>query len=166
MLPILPIAIAQCIICYAVALALGLDLTVNLLWAVLFIIPVSLFFIFLGLLCGSVFTDKQVGGICGALLTNLTAWLSGAWFDLELVGGAFKKAANVLPYVHAVNLERAVLNGDFSDIIPDLLWVLGYMIVIMIAAVLFISKANEKNSNLLISFIICTQYLLCAFSID
>lgn len=145
MLPILPIAIAQCIICYAVALALGLDLTVNLLWAVLFIIPVSLFFIFLGLLCGSVFTDKQVGGICGALLTNLTAWLSGAWFDLELVGGAFKKAANVLPYVHAVNLERAVLNGNFSDIIPDLLWVLGYMIVIMIAAVLLFLRQMKKQ---------------------
>ena len=91
------------------------------------------------------FTDKQVGGICGALLTNLTAWLSGAWFDLELVGGAFKKAANVLPYVHAVNLERAVLNGDFSDIIPDLLWVLGYMIVIMIAAVLLFLRQMKKQ---------------------
>ena len=145
MLPILPIAIAQCIICYAVALALGLDFTVNILWAVLFIIPASLFFISLGLLCGSVFTDKQVGGFCGALLTNLTAWLSGAWFDLNLVGGAFERIANALPFVHAVELERAVLNGDFSNIMPDLLWVLGYMIVIMIAAVLLFLRQMKRQ---------------------
>jgi ABC-2 type transport system permease protein len=31
--------------------------------------------------------DKQVGDVCGALLTNLSAWLSGTWFDLDLVGG-------------------------------------------------------------------------------
>ena len=53
--------------------------------------PVSVLYIALGLLCGSVFNDKQVGGICGALLTNLSAWVSGIWFDLDLVGGTFKK---------------------------------------------------------------------------
>jgi ABC-2 type transport system permease protein len=45
-----------------------------------------------------------VGGICGALLTNLSAWLSGVWFDLELVGGVFRKVAYALPFVHAVEL--------------------------------------------------------------
>ena len=89
-LPIMPIAVAQCVICYAVALLLSLKLTINILYAVLLILPVSILFIALGLLCGSVFTDKQVGGICGALLTNLSAWLSGTWFDLELVGGTLK----------------------------------------------------------------------------
>ena len=59
------------------------------LTAFLVLVPAALFFIALGLLCGSLFTVKQVGGICGALLTNLSAWLSGAWFDLTLVGGAF-----------------------------------------------------------------------------
>ena len=89
-LPIIPFAVAQCVICYAVAIILGLDVTVNILLAILLIIPISVLFIALGLLFGSILTDKQVGGICGALLTNLTAWLSGTWFDLELVGGAFK----------------------------------------------------------------------------
>ena len=61
-LPILPIALAQSVICYIVALFLGLPLTVNILYALLFILPAAIFFIALGLLCGSVFTDKQVGG--------------------------------------------------------------------------------------------------------
>ena len=134
-LPILPIAMGQAVICYAVALILGLSPSVNILWAVLFILPVSLLFIGLGLLCGSIFNDKQVGGLCGALLTNLTAWLSGVWFDLDLVGGVFKKIAYALPFVHAVELERAVLSGHFDGIFPHLWWVLGYGVAVLAAAV-------------------------------
>ncbi|MBD5480496.1 MAG: ABC transporter permease [Lachnospiraceae bacterium] len=135
-LPILPIAVAQCLLCYVVALILGLSITVNIVYAVLFILPVALFFIALGLLFGSLLNVKQVGGLCGALLTNLSAWLSGIWFDLELVGGAFKKIAYLLPFVHAVELERAVLSGNMADIFPHLYWVLGYAVAASIAAIL------------------------------
>lgn len=135
-LPILPIAVAQCLLCYIVALLLGLSATINILYAVLFILPAALFFIALGLLCGSIFNVKQVGSLCGALLTNLTAWLSGIWFDLELVGGAFKKIAYLLPFVHAVELERAVLSGNMADIFPHLYWVLGYAAAASAAAIL------------------------------
>ena len=135
-LPILPIALAQCLLCYITALIMGLPATVNILYAALCILPVALFFIALGLLFGSLFNVKQVGGLCGALLTNLTAWLSGVWFDLELVGGAFKKIAYLLPFVHAVELERAVLAGNTAHMFPHLWWVLGYAVAASIAAVL------------------------------
>jgi ABC-2 type transport system permease protein len=137
--------VAQCVICYLAALLLGLQFSVNMLYAILFIIPISVLYIALGLLCGSVFTDKQVGGICGALLTNLSAWLSGVWFDLELVGGAFQKIANLLPFVHAVELERAVLAGNFTGIFPHLWWVLGYALVTLIAAVLLFLKQMKRQ---------------------
>lgn len=143
-LPIIPVSVAQSIVCYLVAFALGLDVTVNVLFAILFIIPISILFISLGLLFGSILTDKQVGGICGALLTNLSAWLSGTWFDLELVGGAFKKIAYALPFVHAVELERAVLSGNFAGIFPHLWWVLGYALCIIGAAVLLFLKQMKK----------------------
>ena len=144
-LPIIPIAMAQCVICYIAAILLGLEITVNILYAVVCIIPVALLYIGLGLLCGSVLTDKQVGGVCGALLTNLSAWLSGIWFDLELVGGAFQKIAYLLPFVHAVELERAALRGDFGDIFPHLWWVLGYAAVILGAAVLLFLRQMKKQ---------------------
>lgn len=86
-LPIIPVAIIQSIVCYVAAVFIGLEITVNILYSVIFIIPVSLMYIAMGLLFGSLLNEKQVGGICGALLTNLSAWLSGIWFDLELVGG-------------------------------------------------------------------------------
>lgn len=144
-LPILPIAVAQCVVCYIAAIILGLNVTVNILFAVLFIIPVSLLYIGLGLLCGSVLSDKQVGGICGALLTNLSAWVSGIWFDLELVGGAFKKIAYALPFVHAVDMERAVLRGDFAEATPHLWWVLGYAAVTLLLAVLLFLRQMKRQ---------------------
>ncbi len=144
-LPILPISIAQAVICYIVAFMLGLSITVNILSAIVFLIPSALFFIFLGLLCGSLFTDKQVGGICGALLTNLTAWLSGVWFDLELVGGLFKKIAYMLPFVHSVELERAVLSGRYADIFPHIYWVIGYTVVTASAAIFAFLRQMKRQ---------------------
>lgn len=144
-LPILPIAAAQSVVCYIAGVALGLPVTVTIVYAVLFIIPVSLFFIALGLLCGSLLGAKQVGGICRALLTNLTAWLSGVWFDLDLVGGIFKKIANVLPFVHAVELERAVLGGNYAAIFPHLYWVLGYAIAAIALAVYFFLRQMRRQ---------------------
>ena len=126
MLPILPIAIGQTVICYLVAIPLGLTVSVNVIYAIIGIIPMAVFHIALGLLCGSVLGVKQVGGICGALLTNLSAWLSGVWFDLNLVGGFFEKIANVLPFFHAVEMNKALCGGDFqlaaSHILPVLLY--------------------------------------------
>lgn len=143
-LPIIPISLAQSAVCYGAALILGLEFSFNILLAILFIFPVSILFIALGLLFGSILTDKQVGGICGALLTNLTAWLSGTWFDLELVGGAFKKIAYALPFVHAVELERAVLQADFSNVLIHLLWVLAYgAFALFSATLLFLRQMKE-----------------------
>ena len=145
MLPIIPIAIAQSVICYIIAIVLGLPITINIIYAILMILPIAVFYVALGLLCGSVFNVKQVGGICGALLTNLSAWLSGVWFDLELVGGTFSKIANVLPFVHAVELERAMLNGIFTEALAHLYPVLGYAIVIMVGAILLFLRKVKKQ---------------------
>ena len=117
----------------------------TVVYAVLFVLPVSLFFIALGLLFGSILSTKQVGGICGALLTTLTAWLSGAWFDLSLIGGAFQKIANLLPYVHAVALKKAVLAGNFAGIFPHIWWIMGYAAAAFAAAVLLFLRQMRRQ---------------------
>ena len=144
-LPILPIAVAQSAVCYVAAICLGLDVTANILIALLGVLPISLVYIALGLLCGSVLTDKQVGGICGALLTNGSAWLSGVWFDLDLVGGAFKKIAYLLPFAHAVDMERALLAQNVVAALPHLWWVLGYALAILALAVLLFLRQMKRQ---------------------
>lgn len=145
LLPVLPIALLQSLITYGVAILLGLSVSVRLLLALVLILPIALFFIAMGLLCGSVLNVKQAGAICGALFTNLTAWLSGTWFDLELVGGVYKKIAYALPFVHAVELERAAVNGNFSAIGSHLIWVLAYGVAAVGGAVwLFLRQMKRQ----------------------
>ena len=135
MLPLVPIALGQVVICYLFSIPLGLTVSINLLYAILGIIPMVIFNIAMGLLCGSVLGVKQVGGICGALLTNLSAWLSGVWFDLELVGGVFERIANALPFLHAAELEKALFSGNFGQAADHVLPVVVYSVFITGAAV-------------------------------
>ena len=145
MLPILPIAIGQTIICYLFAIPLGLEISVNIIYSVIGIIPMAIFNISLGLLCGSVLGVKQVGGICGALLTNLSAWFSGVWFDLDLVGGTFKSIANALPFVHAAEMEKALFNGNFEIAASHILPIILYSVVITAVAVFCFLRQMKKQ---------------------
>ena len=145
MLPLLPITLGQAIICYLAAIPLGLTLSINVVYAIIGMIPMAVFNIALGLLCGSVLGTKQVGGICGALLTNLSAWLSGVWFDLTLVGGFFEKIANALPFVHAVEMEKALFSGDFSLAATHILPITLYSVAITALAVLFFLRQMKKQ---------------------
>ena len=145
MLPILPIALVQTLLCYLFAIPLGLTFNINVLYAMIGIIPMAIFNIALGLLCGSVLGVKQVGGICGALLTNLSAWLSGVWFDLKLVGGLFEKIANIFPFVHAVEIEKALFNGNFEGAATHLLLILLYSVIATIVAVMCFLNQMKKQ---------------------
>ena len=140
LLPLLPMAVGQSVICLAAAVALGLPVSWNLLAVVASLVPSALLFIALGLLFGALFNDKQVGGMCGAILTNVTAWLAGIWFDLSLVGGTFQKIAYALPFVHGADGAKAALAGDWAALPEHLLWVTAWAAVTFTAAALLFRK--------------------------
>lgn len=142
-LPLVPMGLMQSAVCYLAAACLGMPVTGTVGWAVLSGLPGLLFFIGLGLLCGTVLTDRQVGGLCGALLTNLTAWLSGTWFDVDLVGGWFRRLAEALPFLHAAALQRAVLAGEAAW--EHLPWVLGYMAAAFALAAAVFARRMRKD---------------------
>ena len=136
MLSLLPIALGQTVICYLVSVLLGMSPSINIVFAILLNLPMAVFNISLGLMCGSLMNVKQVGGICGALFSNLSAWLSGVWFDLKLVGGLFEKIANIFPFVHAVELERAAISGNFGSAALHIAVIAFYSLAATTAAVL------------------------------
>ena len=145
LLPILPVSLAQALLCYLLAIPLGLSAGGGIPLAILGLVPIAFFYISLGLLFGSVLSVKQVGGICGALLTNLSAWLSGIWFDPALIGEGFVRVSRVLPFLHAVEAERALLHGDgalaLAHLIPVLLWGVP---VVTAAVLLFIRQMKRQ----------------------
>ena len=145
MLPILPLALGQAAVCYLFAIPLGLTVRIEILYAILGIIPMAVFNVALGLLCGSLLGVRQVGGVCGALLTNLSAWFSGVWFDLELVGGTFRKIADLLPFVHAAELEKALFRGDLEAAGEHVLPVVFYAVLSTAVAIsCFLRQMKEQ----------------------
>ena len=135
-LPLLPLAIAQMAVCFAVAMVLGLPFSVEILLTLVVLIPSAMVFIAIGLLCGSLLNEKQVGGFCGALLTNVSAWLSGTWFSLDMMGKTFRKIAFCLPFARSVEAGRSALYGDLSQIFPHLIWVICWAIFMCCLAVI------------------------------
>ena len=143
-LPLVPIGVLQTAACYFTAVCLGHTVGWELLLCLVYSLPACLFFIGLGVFFGSILTDKQAGGICGSLVTNVSALLSGAWFDLSLVGGAFEKVANVLPFVHAVEMQRAAFSS-YQGFGGHLAWTCAYaLLACAIAVVAFLRQREQK----------------------
>ncbi|MCY9517818.1 ABC transporter permease [Paenibacillus apiarius] len=141
--PLLPVATLQIIVCFITAFFFGLSFNANVLLTIVVLIIIAMLYIGFGLLLGTYFTDKQVGGIF-AIFVNLTTWLSGTWFDLAMIGGAFKTIAYALPFAHAVEATRAALAGEYGELAVPLLWVIGYTIVIFVIAVTGFKKKMKS----------------------
>ena len=96
-----------------------------------------------GLLFGSLMNEKAVGGVCGALLTNVAGWLSGVFIPIDLIGGTFKTITHILPFYHSVEAIRVALSGNFSQSLSHLAVVMIYTVVIFVLAiVVFQRKMN------------------------
>ena len=139
--PMIIMTVFQAAITLLAACFFGLPFTVSIIPAIIVTAITSLLFVGIGLLVGSLMNDKAVGGVCGALLTNVAGWLSGIFIPIDLIGGTFKTVAYALPFYHSVEAIRIALSGDFSGILTHLAVVLGYTVVIFVfAIVVFNSK--------------------------
>ena len=144
-LPLIPISLCQSALCYIASLAFGLQFSPKILLGLVAMLPVVLLYISLGLLVGSLVGVKAVGGLCGGLFTNLSAWLSGVWFDLSLIGGVFEKVANILPFVHAVELQRAIISGNKEGLAVHFTVVTVYALVLAVCAVFAFLRQMKKK---------------------
>ncbi len=70
----------------------------------------------IGLPCGTLVSDKAVGGICGAMLTTVSFILSGLTIPLTVMGHAFQTIAQTLPFYHAAQMANAAIAGDYGRI--------------------------------------------------
>lgn len=139
-LPMVIMASVQVTITLLASLFFGLSINLNLILAIFVSAITSLLFIGLGLLSGTLMNDKAVGGICGALLTNVAGWLSGVFIPLELIGGTFQKVTQVLPFYHNVEAIKRAMNGNLSEMAFHLGIVLAYTAVVFGIAILMFRK--------------------------
>jgi ABC-2 type transport system permease protein len=132
-LPFIPVALFQVLICFLAGAIMGATYT-NILPALLIFLMVSLTCTSLGIILGTFLTVNQVPGV-GSLLITAIGLFSGAWMDLRMIGGVLESIGYALPFAHAVDALQIILAGDTTSIIVNLYWIIGYTVVLFILAV-------------------------------
>lgn len=143
MLPMLVVAFIQILILYAIGFILGLNFTLNILASIPFLLLISLIFIGLGLVFGSLLKDSVVGGV-SSIIIQVVAFTSGMWFSLDLIGGAFKTISYILPFSHSVDLVKSIVSGNYNDILVSTLVVLAYTLITVILSIIIFKKKMKQ----------------------
>ena len=76
---IIPIIIIQNILFFIFAIILGLNFSINIIWAALISIVIAVSFIAIGILIGSIFSEKASSGI-SSIVVQLVCFTSGMYF--------------------------------------------------------------------------------------
>lgn len=145
LLPSLLLAVIQIVIAFAASFAISLvknvELSVpGLLLSVVTLLPTVVMFISLGLLFGTLFSEKAAPGLCSVVI-SFASFLGGIWFDVDNTSGVLSKICNVLPFVHSVKTARLTCALDFSELPTHLLITSAYALAAtVLSIVVFKSK--------------------------
>ena len=146
-LPILPLTLVQSILFFLVGGIFDAGLFgVKMLLAIPLSLVTSLFFIGMGILFGSLCSEKSIGGIASILIACQSV-LSGMWFPIEGLGDGMLALMNALPFRNATLLVQNTVNGigdAFSDFWRPLLILLGYTLAAFVSAVLVFRRKMKQ----------------------
>lgn len=133
--PYVVVGIVQALVLFAIGALLGLDSSGSPGLVALVMLAMLVFYVALGMITGTLLSVAQTSGVYAVIL--LLTVFGGAWFDIEEAGGLFESLGNLLPFKHALDASRAVLadGAGIGDVSDDLLWVGGYAVVAVLAAV-------------------------------
>lgn len=149
MAPTLLLAILQVIVTFAASLIIsavsGVELNPGgLLLSVLALLPAIIMFISLGLLFGTIFSEKAAPGLC-SIVISFASFLGGVWFDVDGVKGVLANICNALPFVHAVKAARMTCAMNFDGILPHLGITSAYALVITVLAVVVFKRKMKAD---------------------
>ena len=139
-LPFIPVLIVSTLIYLGVGMALGLTVVGNLGHAFLIFFLIGLCSIGIGMKVGSLIKSESQAGVSWIFIVPM-AMISGAWFTVENMPSAVKSVAGALPFIHAIDASRAVLNGSsFSAITLDIYWLVGWAVVLFAAGIVLFRR--------------------------
>ncbi len=144
MLGILPIAAAQVIIIFIVALIFGLTPTVNIIPAMAFALMFSVLFASIGMIAGSSLSAKGAPPVCSAIV-QVAVLLSGMWFDLDVIGGGFDVFCHVLPFAHGYDIIRYTLAGEYGNVWLPFIVVAVYSAALAVLSALLFKLRMKKS---------------------
>lgn len=151
LLPSMLLALMQVIVTFAASVVISLIKGVELniggaLLSVVTLLPTVIMFITLGLLFGTLFSEKAAPGLCSVVI-SFASFLGGVWFDVDSTSGVLANICNVLPFVHSVKTARMTCALDFSEIAPHLLITCGYALVTTVLSIVVFRQKMRADLN-------------------
>ena len=143
MLGVMPIAGVQVVVTFVAALIFGLTPTPYIIVAMLFSVLISLLFISIGMIVGSLLSSKNAPPLCSGIV-QIAALLSGMWFDLDAIGGGFSLFCHILPFAHGYDLIRYALSGDWGNVWIPVIAVAVYTAAFTVGAILCFKYKGKR----------------------
>ena len=144
---LVPIILFQDILFFIVAMLLGLKFSISIIYTILISMVVSIFFITLGILIGSLVSEKGTGGI-GSIIVQLVCFTSGMYFPKEMVGKGFAVICEILPFESCLNIVRCVLNNNMDMISKgNIITFLIYLIVILVLSIIVFKEKMVSDNK-------------------
>ena len=138
-LAMIPLTIIQSVLMFTTGILLGLEFSINIILAILILIPISILFIALGILIGSLTSAKASSG-CGSVIVQLVAFTSGMYFSSDMVGKFFSTICNILPFTSTFNIAKGVLLANYEGLSCDVFLLTAYIIGISIISIIVFKK--------------------------
>ena len=144
-LAVLPMVLIQNVLFFLAAVLLGLKFSANILLATLVSLPISIIFIMLGILIGSVTSEKSASGV-SSVVVQLVAFTSGMYFSSEMIGEVFATVCKILPFANCLDIIKGTLNGACDNLLTPTLITAAYVVALtLLTSAVFSKKLKSDN---------------------
>ena len=147
MLSIIPIIIMQNILFFILSIFLGLSFSINVIWSMLFSIIVAILFIAMGIIIGSLVSEKASSGI-SSMIVQLVCFTSGMYFSRDVLGEAFAKICEYLPFESCVTIIKGIMNNHLETItVRNISVFIFYTVIIFALSIIVFSKKMVSDNK-------------------
>ena len=144
---ITPIIIIQNILFFILAIILELNFSINIIWAALISIVIAVLFIAIGILIGSIFSEKASSGI-SSIVVQLVCFTSGMYFSKDMLGDVFSKVCDYLPFDSCVTIIKGVMNNKLDLIsIRNIVVLIVYLLVTLVVSIIVFRKKMISDNK-------------------
>lgn len=144
---IIPIIIIQNILFFILAVILELNFSINIIWAALISIVIAILFIAMGILIGSIFSEKASSGI-SSIVVPLVCFTSGMYFSKDMLGDIFSKVCDYLPFDSCVTIIKGVMNNKLDLIsLRNIVVLIVYLLVTLVVSIIVFRKKMISDNK-------------------
>jgi ABC-2 type transport system permease protein len=145
-LSLLPIVFLQNVLFFLVAIVMGLKFSLSIITTIFVSIVISVFFIALGILIGSLVSEKGTGGL-GSIIVQLVCFTSGMYFPIDSIGGVFAVICKALPFEACLNIIQGTLHCDYSNLsfANIIVFLIYFILTIIISIIVFKKRMISDN---------------------